>query len=243
MSAAMLMAGERSTGVEAERAPTTAMPKFSWWEGRRKEGLGIGTLGGASHYNHHGGRIPEAFGLEGGNGAENQIRRLLGGDAAEEEEALAAGEGGMGLEEGGGVVVLRVVDALAAVIHHHLVAVVEPEGLAGEAAFLLAGEAHRIGLPQGGVNGPGLDEPFLEVLEGIAVAKPGIQHPVGEHKQGRDAAAQGKGGGEEAKIPDAVCRKRGGATPHLVWWMTPGRTLSGDYTRRQPARTSRLIRG
>jgi hypothetical protein len=42
------------------------------------------------------------------------------------------------------------------------------------------------------------------VLEGIAVAKPGIEHPVGKHEKGGVGAAHGQVGSEEMEIPDAV---------------------------------------
>jgi hypothetical protein len=90
----------------------------------------------------------------------------------------------MGFQEGPGEIATRIWDALGAVVHHHFMAVVEPEGLAGEEPLLIAGEANGIGTPQGGIDGPGPYEPFLEVFEGIAVAKPGIQHPVGNTRTG-----------------------------------------------------------
>jgi hypothetical protein len=83
-------------------------------------------------------------------------------------------------------------------------ALVKPEGLAGEEPLLIAGEAHGIGIPQGGIDGPGPNKPFLEVLEGIAVAKPGIKHPVGKNEKGGVGAANGQVGSEEMEIPDAV---------------------------------------
>jgi hypothetical protein len=126
------------------------------------------------------------------------------GHAAEEEEALTAGDGGMGLEEGGGVVVVGVGDAFGAVAHHDLVHAVEPERFAGEEPLLLTGEANGIGGVEGEMNGPGPEEPFLEMLEGIAVAKPGIQHPVGVNEEWRGAAADGEVGGQEMGIPDAI---------------------------------------
>jgi len=53
----------------------------------------VGAVGGSYQQQLHGGRIPKAFGLGGGDGAEEKVGALLGGDAAEEEQALAAGDG------------------------------------------------------------------------------------------------------------------------------------------------------
>ena len=95
-------------------------------------------------------------------------------------------------------------DALGAVVDDNFMAVVEPEGLAGEEALLVAGEADGIGLAQGPIHGPGPEEPFLEVLEGITATEPGVQHAVGKDKKRGGGAAHGQIGGEEMEMPDAI---------------------------------------
>jgi hypothetical protein len=129
---------------------------------------------------------------------------LLGGDATEEEEALAAGDGGVGLEKSGGEVVVGFGNTLSAEGHHHLMALVEPEGLAGKEPLRVAGEADGIGLAQGQTHSPGPKEPFLEVLEGITATEPGVQHAVGKDEKGGSGAAHGQVGGEEMEIPDTI---------------------------------------
>ena len=129
---------------------------------------------------------------------------LLGGDATEEEEALAAGDGGVGLEKSGGEVVVGFGNTLSAEGHHHLMALVEPEGLAGKEPLRVAGEADGIGLAQGQTHSPGPKEPFLEVLEGITATEPGVQHAVGKDGKGGSGAAHGQVGGEEMEIPDTI---------------------------------------
>jgi hypothetical protein len=51
--------------------------------GQVLQGLDVGAADGASQHKHHFGQIPEAFGLEGGDGAEDQNGGFLGGDAAD----------------------------------------------------------------------------------------------------------------------------------------------------------------
>jgi hypothetical protein len=153
---------------------------------------------------HHGERIPQTLGLEGGDGVQEQVGPFLGGDAAKEEQTLPASDGGVCPDKRVGVVVIGIGDAFGAEGHHHLMALVEPEGLAGEEPLLVAGETHGIGLAQGQIHGPGPKEPFFEVLEGITATKPRIQHPVGKHEKGRGCAAHCQVSGEEMEIPDAV---------------------------------------
>lgn len=148
--------------------------------------------------------MPEALALEGGEGVKEKIWAFLGGNPTEEEETVALGDGGMNSTEGGGMIEGGIRDAGGAVIHHLFTAAVEPEGLTGEETFLLAGEADGISGSQGKVNGPGPDEPLLEVLERIGALEPGIEHAVGEHKQGRAGPAEGEIGGKKMKRPDAI---------------------------------------
>ena len=181
--------------------------------GELLEGVGVAAGGGAGHHEAMAGWIPEAQLLEGGHGAQEEIGAFFGVHAAEEEEAAAVGEAGVLGAEGGGVVVGGMGDASGSVGHHNFMAAIEPERLAGEAALLLAGEDHSLGITQGGIHGPGPGEPFLEVPEGEGAFEPGIQHPVGEHHVRDGAAAQHPPCSEEMEAPDAIHHQQVVAVP------------------------------
>ena len=73
----------------------------------------VGNVGGAGESSQQNcGGIPEAFGLEGGDGILEQVGTLLGADAAEEENALSFFDTGLRLKKRGCVVTGGIGDAL-----------------------------------------------------------------------------------------------------------------------------------
>ena len=172
-----------------------------------------------------------------GEGFEEEVAAFLGVEAAEEEEegfgcAVGVGESGVGGEEGGdegGGVGGR---GGCAVGDDAWGPAGEGEALAGEAGLGLRGEEDETGAAEEMRLG---EEPvggLFEVLEGVGVAEPGVEHAVGEDGVGFLFIDSGYSEGDAGVLPeavedDSVVVREVGAEPGEE---TRGEGVAGDAT-------------
>src|SRR5947207_4967717 len=91
-----------------------------------------------------------------------------------------------------------------AVVHDHLLALVAPEGFAGQTPFLLGSEKHSRRITQNAILGPGPVQEFFNMFRRIGAFEPGIEHAMWENKVGRRTAGHRPPHPKAAVVPDAV---------------------------------------
>src|SRR5215475_4386225 len=83
-------------------------------------------------------------------------------------------------------------------------AAIEPKGASRPQAFFLAGEQDRPRVAQNAVVRPRPIEPFFQMLQGISLFEPGIEHAMGNDKKGRSQMPQSAPCSKAVILPNSV---------------------------------------